>query len=444
MLLFVLDCFGSYTILHIKSANAGPYLNSAHGNSSYGVKRSAAGFPTDYARGHCAHCHEAHASIDGNEPAPIGGPMKYTLFYNNYVNQTDSICFECHKSTATYQTPVFNNYSYSYRAGGATTITCPNTILSAFSFIDETGGSVSNCSSTVGTSHKLTDIKTFITGKWGYTVNSNPCAACHDPHRAQRDPHASGSRGWPVSRPSGHTDTSTWELWGDDSTEKMNNYTASYQAPYRYNSTTTYEPDGSATQDGSNLTDFVTFCTDCHTNVTNSVYSNTLGRYLKPIDWNNEKHGKGNADESLCGDAPYPSGTSGLGKVLSCTDCHEPHGSPNAFMVRNEVNGGVLAGSIGSFSTTDWQYICDRCHQDDKEINSGCQEDHYFIIHHQNTGCNSDRPYKPNMCGTCHGSGPGGGSDCTSDKSKKICTECHYHGSSVTNADYSPTTRRTF
>jgi len=37
-----------------------------------------------------------------------------------------------------------------------------------------------------------------------------------------------------------------------------------YQAPYYFNSTITYEPDGSATANGSNLTDYVTFCTDCH------------------------------------------------------------------------------------------------------------------------------------------------------------------------------------
>ncbi len=425
-------------------AHAGAYLDSAHGNSSYGVKRNAAGFPADYTKGLCAHCHEQHASIDGAEPEPVSGPGTYTLFYDNYVNQTDGFCFACHNVTGTYQNPPFNNYNYSYRAGGYTAITCPVSILSAFSFINETGSPVFNCSSAVGTSHKLTDIQTFIAGKWGYTADSNPCAACHNPHSAQRDPHTSGSRGWPVSLPSLHDsqDNNAWGLWGDVAAERINNYTSSYQAPYRYNSTVTYEPDGSTTQDGSNLTDYVTFCTDCH-NTINTIYSTTLGRNLRTIDWNNEKHGKGNADGSLCGDAPYPSGTSGLGKVLSCTDCHEPHGSPNVFLTREEVNGGALAGSIGAFSTTDWQYLCDRCHNDDQEINGGCQADHYYITHHSNEGCNTDRPYNPVGCGTCHDSG-GGGSDCMADREKKICTDCHYHGSSVTDADDTPTTRRTF
>ncbi len=421
--------FFSVLFLQINPARAGVYLNSAHGNSSSGVKRSAAGFPTDYPNGLCAHCHEQHASIGGAEPAPVAGtPSGYALFYDNYINQTDGVCFQCHTNVSSYQTGgSLVNRSYSFRAGGWTADTL-NDILEAFSFISP------------AVSHNLDDIKTFITGNWGYTANSNPCNACHNPHAAQGDPlgapnsaKSSTTRGWPVSRPSQHTtDNNAWGLWGDNTGEKMSDYVGalSYQAPYRYGSTTTFEPDGSTTQDGSNLTDFPTFCTDCH-NTTNTIYSTTLGRNLRTIDWNNEKHGKGNADISLCGDNPYPSGTTGLGKVLSCTDCHEPHGSPNAFLIRNEVNGGVLGGSIGSFSTTDWHYLCDRCHNDDKEINSNCQEDHYFITHHDNNyPCNSDRPYNPFGCGKCH-SGGGGMASCTSSNAKKICTDCHYHGSSA-------------
>lgn len=387
-------------------AMAGPYTDSAHGNSSYGVDRNATGFP-DYAVGNCAHCHEQHASIGGAEPAPDSpaGPDNFLLFSDNYTDQTTGFCFDCHKGTGSYQTSFSRtNYCYSYWAGGDTTITCPGSILEAFSFINESGSPVSNCGSSYGSSHHLTDIRSFISGKWGYTADSNPCIACHNPHRAKRDPHTSGSRGWPVSRPSGHSDVYTWELWGDDTGEKMSDYTGNYQAPYRYNSSTTYEPDGSNIQTGSNLTDYATFCTDCHNTTYTTITSTPLGRYLKTIDWNNEKHGKGNADGDIDMENPY---SSTLGKVLSCLDCHEPHGAPNVTLIREEVNGGELStittiAASGCITSTNGNkelgYLCRRCHEDDADAGVG-STNRWCYAHHES----SDAPYNLGMCKDCHG-----------------------------------------
>lgn len=426
---------------------AGPYINSAHGNSVYGANRSSLSV-FGYSRGNCAHCHEQHASIGGSEPAPISGIADKSLLFNKYVDQDTGFCFGCHQGAGSYQSPLFNNYNYSNRAGGAS-INCPDDILEAFSFIDESGNSVSNCGSTAGSSHKLTDIVNFISGKWGYTDYSSPCVACHNAHRATRDSHTSGNRGWPVSRPSDHNNSAGRQLWGDDLTEKMNIYTAGYQAPYRYNSTATYEPDGSLIQDGSNLTDYVTFCTDCH-NSSNTIFSTTLGRNLRTIDWNNEKHGKGNADGSICVENPYFS----MGAVLSCLDCHEPHGSENAGLIRQEVNGEELDGNIAVISSSgcldgtdhnkEIAYLCDKCHKNDQEINPGCQENHWYTIHHDNAGCNTDRPYSPMSCSSCHGMGGGGGMDCSSDQEAINCSCCHYHGSFRSDCDSSPAGRRTF
>ena len=405
------------------SVKAGPYLSSAHGNSTYGVQRDLTGSAI-YAKGNCSHCHEQHASIGGSEPTPSSGsPSKYALFYSNHVSQTDNFCFKCHDNTTTVATTAITNRSYSYRAAGWTIDTI-NNILEAFD---------TNQANTLS-SHNLDDISTFIRAQsWGYTTDSNPCAACHNPHALQGDPEnspntakSSVSRGYPVSRPSLHATLTTWGLWGDSAGEKMSDYTSRYQAPYRYNSTTTYEPDGSTTQDGSNLTDFNTFCTDCH-NATNTIYSTALGRNLKTINWDNEKHGKRDANGYITVDPPYTSGSGSLGYVLACTDCHEPHGSPNAFLIRNEVNGGVLDGTITSFSDTNWHYLCDRCHQDDLEQDGGCQEDHYYIIHHTDIG-GETRPINPSACATCHGAG-GTGSFCNSGKAKYDCYNCHYHGS---------------
>ncbi len=411
-----------WMFLTVSTLYAGTYLISSHGNTSYGVKRSST---SQYTKGNCAHCHEQHASIAGSDPDPSSGsPSKFALFDTNHTSQTNNFCFKCHDNTTTVAETAIKNRSYSYRAGGWNADDL-NDILEAFS----DPPSIS--------SHNLNNISTFIAGKnWGYTANSNPCSACHNVHALQGDPansgfadKSSGSRGYPVSRPSLHsTNTNTWGLWGDGAGEKMRDYSTNYQAPYRYNSTTTYEPDGSDTIDGSNLTDFNTFCIDCH-NASNTIYSTNLGRNLKTIDWVNEKHGKGNADNAITMDNPYGST---MGKVLACTDCHEPHGSPNAFLIRKEVNGGTLGGTISSFSTINWKYLCARCHQEDT---GPCRTTPVFEYIHHNVG--TDRPYTQMSCGGCHSSGGGCPPTMT-------CTNCHFHGSSRTDCDYAPTTRRTF
>ncbi len=348
---------------YVSSVDAGVYLDSAHGDSSSGVNRNVASFPanTDYPKGLCAHCHEQHASIGGTQPAPSSGPDDYLLFNTNHTSQTDNFCYNCHTDVSSYQTGGLVNRSYSYRAGNWSSDSV-NDIKEVFTF------------SSPGTSHNLDDIKNFITGKWGYTSDSNPCIACHNPHAAQGDPigagssaKSSGTRGWPVSRPSLHTkDNNAWGLWGDGASEQMNDYTSAYQAPYRYNSTTSYEPDGSSTQNGSNLTDYVTFCTDCHNSI-NTIYSSTLGRNLHQFNWGFEKHGAGNASNDSFTDvvAPYLE-TSNY--VLSCTDCHEPHGSSNSFLIRKGINGGTSTVSVTILTTPDdtkdWKSLCLSCHAD--------------------------------------------------------------------------------
>jgi hypothetical protein len=381
--------------LYPDKASSGPYLDSAHGNTTYGVKRNATGFPSDYTQGLCAHCHEQHASIGGDEPAPDSpaGPDFYLLFQDLWTSpiQSSVFCYGCHTGAGSYQSGLLKNYSYSYRAGGDSTLTCPDNIYQSFQFIDNAGNSIDNgCGSTVGSSHRLADFAP-IAGNWGFpsdVTKVNPCSVCHNPHRAQKDPHTptgrivSGKLVSAVSRPSQHTDLTTWELWGDDSTERMSNKAASlggtYCAPYRYNSTTTREPDDCSStstdcstdcSNGSNLADYVSLCTDCH-NSTRLIYSTRLSRNLYQINWSaaGDFHG-GQARIDNGGDFsgpgeygdlldPYKSG--GLPNyVLSCTDCHEPHGSPNEFLLRKTVNGSQVNTINGDGLWYSW---CQACH----------------------------------------------------------------------------------
>jgi len=369
------------------SALAGSYLNSAHGNTTYGVKRNVTQL-SGYARGNCAHCHEQHASIDGVEPEPSSGsPSEWLLFRNIYVNQFNGFCYRCHRDNSLqYNMP--DQYCYTYRWGGYTSLTCPDSIKDAFKFINEDGTTNSNCGSTTGSSHQLTDIKNFIKNKWGFgSKGINPCSGCHNPHKAQRAYYPVNQKGTsPISRPSTHN--TGWDIWGDDITERMNKYT--YQAPYYYNSTTTYEPNGDTTYDGSNMPDYVTFCSDCHNpsydgQISSSQKYNFTNNWQGVIynpDWENTSpHGKvdGSKPDSMKRKPPY---TANKNYVLSCTDCHEPHGSPNGMLIRKEVNGSTV-----DFTDWDdrnaWLSLCQRCHNIGSNHQSGnpCYQCH---MHNKN------------------------------------------------------------
>ncbi len=424
IVLFFMLCTGILLlwVLYPENASSGPYLNSAHGNSQgndtgYGVKRSAAGFPADYTRGLCAHCHEQHAKIGGSEPAPDGGPDIYLLLERNFntyrtekpYSRHDNVCFYCHIGTDTYQTPAFSNYSYSYTFGGCSAIDCPAAnIFDTFNILSY---------------HNLYDVWSFITGKSGsktfatnFPAANNPCSGCHNVHIAQKScGKPSGSFDTTksaISKPSDHGN-----LWGNSAGEKMSNYTTGYQSPY-YNSATTYEPDGSNTSDPSKLPDYVSFCTDCH-NATNIINSTLLVRPLYKIDWANEMHGGYAANYCSTGGtsllAPPYDGLNKCGQyVLACTDCHEPHGSPNNFLVRKWVNNGLVTVTQNGAGKgpddrffKEWVNLCGKCHIG---LNFGDK----LAPHHT-----ADIESKL-TCTVCHGDPTG--------EAYKACSVCHFHG----------------
>ncbi|MBX6422051.1 cytochrome c3 family protein [Thermosulfurimonas sp. F29] len=428
-----------------ESVYAGRYLRSAHGNSTAGVLRNwPAGGPA-VSTGNCFNCHEMHASVGGSEPqppSPNGGPSPYTLFSPAFISQTQGFCLDCHDGSTTVSSRSICNYSYSYRAGGWTADSL-NNIRDMFD----------TSSAVILSAHNLSDILDFITtnSTWGFTRDTSPCVACHNPHYVQGDPFdssgpkSSGSRGWMLTRPSAHGSSNPRDfLWGDDSGERMKDYAGAYiyQAPYRYGSTSQYEPDGSTTTDGSNLADMVTFCLDCH--------SSDMSRYglnNTPIDWslNGDKHGLRPADNGTDLRPPYDNSKGGS-YVLACTDCHEPHGARNLYLIRQEVNGDVLGTNIRFWSSNQWGYLCARCHKDDAAAFNGTQYSWKWVHH-----CSDDAPYTgsawgkactsssnapPKMCGPCHANGV------------RNCTNCHAHGKDDSwILDYNPsyyTGRRCF
>ncbi len=353
-------------------------IPSAHRSTSYGVDRSGAGYDV----GDCAHCHETFDSdiCDSNE-LMLFAPV-------NPTSQTDNFCFQCHKGDGSAQVDGVTNYNYSTTFSGGSVIF--DNMYDAFN--PEPGGS----------SHSLEGIQSFLLGgafktatgdDWSLYQIRNPCDACHNPHMAQKNnDNPYDATKVAISRPSDLNN-----LWGDDTSERMNAYTSGYQAPH-WSGGTHYEPADDSTQDGSNLSDYVTLCTDCH-NTYNIIYSTNLGRNLKSINWGSsgDKHGGRNAAENEdynCYDlvSPYSEALKqgGHNYVLACTDCHEPHGSPAPYLLRMQVNSKSLSysESLNAF----YSDLCTACHLE--------------------KSCSYGSP-----CSSNSHPGPGGN-----------CSHCHYHG----------------
>ncbi len=435
------------SMVSVSIALAGNYTISAHGNCTYGVDRQATS-TSGYARGNCAHCHEMHASIGGVEPVPASGKASaFALFADNFntlitthpYNQSDDFCFYCHDSSSSLQVGGITNKDYSATFAGA-----PETVTSIFDQFNELSY------------HNLYDVYNFAKTNFPtfFTSYSNPCIACHNPHLARRDKaNITNPAFSAVSLPTNHN-----ELWKGN----LKGYTAYYQAPFYYHSTATYEPGGTNISDGSNVVDWNTFCTRCH-NTTNTIYSTTLGRDLRKIDWTTpitvdpstgaetggDKHGMGNATGNVTMTLLPPYSTYLLehgytsGITLSCLDCHEPHGSPNIMLIRRVINGNDTWADSKSFkyipsyygtiiNITDydsyqWTAVCDRCHISDEE----------FIHHGDLSVPNYDAPYVVSgSCRACHGY-----------PWAINCTKCHFHGgddSWLSTLGVTPTHRRCF
>ncbi len=390
---------------------AGEYLDSAHGSSTTGVYRPVVGNTPPaglgYSRGNCAHCHEMHGSIAGSEPLPSsGGASAHELFAHNFetartttpYSESDNFCFYCHNNPTSAQSVLNNDYSQNFGCAPQGT----STIMSTMNQVSY---------------HNLYDVLNFSENQFSWFTNhSNPCNACHNPHLAKRnwvtpqDPANSA-----ISIPTDH-----FSLWG--TTETMGgSYNTRYEPPYCSDTLSNREPaaSGDAVAGRENTPDYVAFCTSCHTS-TNIIYSTTLSRNLRTIDWSSsgEKHGVLLMDGSVSTKAPYDFPPGGTNFVLSCLDCHEPHGSGNVMLLRRRANGSDLTGPILSLNNGDLGLLCLKCHNDDAAANGGSANSWEYVHH-----LVADAPYVQITCIDCHSSPLGG--DTIS------CEDCHFHGSVI-------------
>ncbi|MDY6990736.1 MAG: hypothetical protein SWQ30_22065 [Thermodesulfobacteriota bacterium] len=337
-LLMSVACFGNM-------ASAEVYSDSAHGDTSTGVMREG----TSYPQGNCTHCHD---SYDGS----ICGVNELMLFApNNPTSQTDNFCFQCHKTEPdSVQDSMVANNEYSATFGGGTVM---------FESIYDAVNPASTVDFPFPSSHGLSAVQSYAGSRsWGgwMTADTNACLVCHDQHLSQKNfpVLASGYGGVQTAvRKSNDVNSYPGNLWGDEPysvsgrNEMMSDWVSGYvyQAPYRVGGTT-YEPAGDATADGSNLPNYVDACAEtCHRediDAENGPIAVNWTLSSSPT-WPGTPsfHGRKAADNSP-GDwgwlkPPYSESLRGS-YVLACTDCHEPHGSPNATTLRRTVNGVTI------------------------------------------------------------------------------------------------------
>ena len=399
----IMICFILVTL-----AMGGPYLESAHGDADGGVNRGAIDVKFEgYATGNCAHCHEMHASLDGVESAPQGGAAPHGLFANNFNTtrteqmylESDNFCFSCHSYDAGQRVV---NQDYSGTFGGAISGSGPQSIFEAFN---------------QESYHNLYDIWNLLRNNPAFPAfkdSSNPCSACHNSHLAKSN--KDGVKpAFPllsaISKPNDHS-----RLWGE--TELMSAH-VSYEAPFAFD--TSREPAGVGDFDGDKTPDYVGFCITCHTPL-NIIWSTSLNREVRKINWGTtgeklDKHG------ARVRDSQHPDSSWGQrfaepynttlpfknNLVLSCLDCHEPHGSANIMLLRRRVNGGDLTEVISELAPKPLLPLCIRCHN----------REYVNLLHHE-----PGYLEPTNNCSTCHPNGE-------SDPEIVACRQCHFHGSNL-------------
>jgi hypothetical protein len=365
------------------------HADSAHGNPTYGVNRSGTGYDI----GACTHCHD---TFDDS----ICGQYNFMLFFDEFVSPCQVGCMSCHSYFATWQPTL--NYPYAKTFGGSPQIWYGD-IYTQFC-------NANSLPAVCGSRHHLGQIRAGLVSpvgqEWGFNDDPNPCVACHPPHHAQQNHPVAidgeGKLNTAIRRPSHYKSTDPKDfLWGDDDNrpgepERMDEYALSvggyYQAPY-YTSGTKYEPSGNVSpSDGSDLPDYVTFCMDCH------QYPNwdpEIGVSVKAIKWGPpwctaeeaDIHGAAPANtvdtvDMGCGQTesslrpPYDTYEPNQSNyVLSCLDCHEPHGTyKRLHLIRLRINGeAVGVDSSPCDQSNDYANICDRCHNLDHGGNCfGC------------------------------------------------------------------------
>jgi len=322
----------------VKDGSGGQWSNSAHHTVAYSEN---GGLPlTCDGDGYTTGCHS-----NGH------GSDNIKLLSATQTESMSDFCFHCHTDG------MVQNMAISGAA-------VADDIEEAFSF-------ASSSKHNMGGS--------FTIGSDSYALE---CTTCHNPHLVTGQYWEADLDRTPVTRPDFSDPVNNPRavgnsLWGDEAGEKMVDYGGTYRTPK------------SDIFSGSELPDYVSFCNTCHAPMSgphgnlgfdndphglNSANSPNGGG--TPPDWYAVGKAEGwNGDDRVAEDLndcwpviprgrgdqlfsrkPYnhEERIAGANFVLSCTDCHEAHGSGISSMLRSNPNGGS--------GTIIWNTMCNNCH----------------------------------------------------------------------------------
>ena len=380
-------------------------LTTQHFNNS--TRRLKPGYENDAGNSNCKQCHDPGS-------VAVNSPDWYTT-YTDYENSahggaTGNLkCSDCHDvHGASGANPAMTranqeNLCYQCHTEGGV----QNDAISGAELADD-------IEEAFGKTEKHNLGTSFTIGSSDYTLE---CVSCHNVHLITGKYVDADIGKSPITM---FSDNLT--IWGDDSGEKMD----------AYDSTGTYRTPQSDTFTGAQLPDYASFCLDCHAQPSS-------GHPNFGINWEGDPHGKQSANEPdgygtcpnwfTCGKAsgwdgddcisdqatcwpviprgkgdqlwvrnPYnhEERIAGANFTLSCTDCHEAHGSGVSSMLRSNPNGGT--------GTVIWNTMCNNCHYYYSNWHAGmscgnasCHVTNSIHRMDKNTGSFATRSFDPDM-----------------------------------------------
>jgi predicted CXXCH cytochrome family protein len=396
---------GNYTVLSWQdtSATGNPAANRACGDChdltsehfNHASKRLIPGYENDIYNSNCNQCHtlglgdddpdwyttytafqsSAHGSRKCSECHDVhgaSGPHPGMVKISGSEDQQD-LCYKCHSETG----GVMNN---AISGPGLA-----DDIEQAFSF----GGANKH---SLGASYDI--------GGSSYTLE---CVSCHNVHLVTGKYWEADQDVTPVTRISTPSNqTGNLEIWGDESGEKMDDYASGGSGTYR-------TPNGDLFA-GDELPSYTDFCNECHNPMPRP--DQQIGAH-GGLGFDSDHHGLGSANvpdngdlcpnwencgkgvswdadnctaddeggsdtacwpviprgrgEQIWSKSPYnqEERISGENFVLSCTDCHEAHGSSVRSLIRTRLN------DVDDSGTTTWNSSCLACHYYNSDFHRG-------------------------------------------------------------------------